>query len=165
MIDVEKRFGNLRGSNGKLKTASLFWENRFQSADKEFPFTLTDFDRSETCKSMYQIFMQHETEYDAAMALLGSWRHWEALCKAKFFKPYIQSWRQEVILREESMAKKVLLAEARDEANVTAAKAILAENKKTASRGRPSKQEKAQRLDADIEMDEFLEKSMKLIKK
>lgn len=104
---------------------------------------------------MYKIYMDCETEYEAAQKLLGSWSHWEKLCDATWFKPFVEQWRKEARIREKAIAKSILLEQA-CEGNVTAAKAIIEEDKK---RGRPSKQEIKQNAREAEEIEEFLKSS------
>lgn len=161
MESMEKRYKRMRAANGRYRLNSLFWEYRFISKNEDPVFTLADYDKSETCKSMYLIYMNCDTEYEVAMETLGSWEHWQELCKSNFFKKHLNRWREERKVRDEAIAHKTLLREAQN-GNVTAAKAILAENKPT--RGRPSKQEKAQKLDEEREIEEFLMNNIKVIK-
>lgn len=121
------------------KTQALFYEFRHQTKMpvEDIPYNLKTKDWQGT-KSMYLIYMQYETEYDAAIALLGSWPHWERLRKAPWFAKHLEEWNAERALRDEALARKTLLNQAR-EGNVTAAKAILAKDNK---RGRPSNKEK-----------------------
>lgn len=147
---------NLIDKQGRRRTKSLFWEYRLESDGQYEPvFTLADYDRPCGCKSMYHIYMAADTEYEAAQTLLGSWAHWEKLCECTWFKPFIDQWRKEVRIREKAIAKTVLLEQA-SEGNVTAAKALIEEDKK---RGRPSKQEIAQNAKEAEEVEEFLRKS------
>lgn len=122
---------------GHYLTQGLFYEFRHQTKNFNAPYNLKERDHKDS-KSMYQIYMDCETEYEAAQVLLGSWKHWEILCKAPFFVPEIEKWREERAIREQALAKKVLLEQTRD-GNVTAAKSVLDSHKRKA--GRPSKQE------------------------
>jgi len=154
-------YEDLRASNGRLRLSSLFWENRFMTKNKSPLYTLADYDKTEDCKSMYLIYMEHDSEYEAAKVLLNSWDHWIALTNSNFFKPYVAKWRIEKDLRDDALARKCLLEEARN-GSVSAAKAIIQEQK--AVRGRPSKQEKAKLTSAEVEVDAFLASSLKIIK-
>ncbi|MGD9382191.1 MAG: hypothetical protein PVI03_07080 [Candidatus Thorarchaeota archaeon] len=114
-------------------TQALFYEHRhFTTCQIPAPYNLKEVDWKGS-KSMYQIYMSYETEYEAAIALLGSWPHWQRLCKCKWFQPYKEKWDKEREVREEALAKKTLIDQTR-EGNVTAAKALLDKKK---PRGRP----------------------------
>jgi hypothetical protein len=150
LVDKKK----LRGGQGHYKTVSLFYENAY---DSDAPFTLKeeDFRHYLAPKPRY---VAAASEYEAALSILGSWDHWKALKKCKWFIPTLESWEAERCLREETEAKKILIEEA-ENGNVTAAKAIYDQGKQS-KRGRPSKAEKAKVLTKEQEMDEFLAVAM-----
>lgn len=152
-----------KAGQGRPRTKSLFYEFRTQTdyAGNDSPFTLKEVDWDGSV-SMYRIYMEEDTEYDAAMRLVGSWRLWQVLCASSWFKPYKEAWDAERRIREKSEAKKILMQEA-ENGSVAAAKTIYDEDKKTGA-GRPKKQDvkKAAKEEADIE--EFLKKSLKVVK-
>lgn len=118
-------------------TLGLFYEFRMQSAGAIPVYNLKAYDWKGT-KSMYQIYMNCDSEYEAAMTLLGDWSHWKRLCECGWFKQYIDSWREEVLIREAALGKAVIIQKA-SEGNLTAAKELVNQlNKKT--NGRPSKE-------------------------
>lgn len=94
---VEKPTGyeNLKDSMGRFRTLSLFVEHKHDSYPA--PFTLKDYDHKGAL-SMYLLYMEHSdpTEYSFAIGTLGSWKHWEALSTAEWFKPYVEQWRKEL---------------------------------------------------------------------
>lgn len=106
------------GDNGNLLTTALFVEtNRFE--DKYPPvFTLKEY-AAKGCVSFYQEYMQHDSEYAAAVALLGSWTHWLTLRKCSWFKPYYEQWEGERLERDKAIAKQQLKKNAAS-GNVTA---------------------------------------------
>jgi hypothetical protein len=111
----------------KGKTRSLFWEARDAIPDKDqkAPLTLSLEHREEAgCHSLYKLYMSYPTEYDAAMGILGSWQHWEKLCKCKWFKPYRDAWEDERQVHEQAIAKKALIEQA-EEGSVSAARALI----------------------------------------
>lgn len=117
-------------------TQALFYEFRHQSSsDIKPPYTLKEYDW-EGCKSMYQIYMAYDTEYDAAMAILGSWYHWKRLCKCKWFITHKEEWDAEKEIRKQSLGEKALIAAAK-EGNVTAATTLYKSQGKAKGRGRP----------------------------
>ena len=88
---------------------------------------------------MYQIYMSCDSEYEAAMLLLNSWKHWEVLCNAPGFMKELVKWREEREIREAAIGKKVLIEEA-ENGNVAAARYLVDINTKRKA-GRPSKDE------------------------
>lgn len=114
-------------------TQGLFYEFRHQTTCKTpAVYTLKDKDW-EGCKSMYLIYMQCDSEYEAAQVLLGSWTHWNKLKATSWFATHLEKWNEERTIREESLAHKALLSQTK-RGNVTAAKALLSGTKKP---GRP----------------------------
>ncbi len=137
----------LIASNGFPLTMGLFYEFRHQG-EADPVYTLKEYDWK-GCLSMYKIYMNSGSEYEAAMKLLGSWPHWRKLCKCSWFKPYLEEWKEEVLIREAALGKSVLI-EAAEDGNVTAAKELVNQLNKKAP-GRPSKkdnQEERRKLDA-----------------
>lgn len=121
-----------------LLTQGLFIEYKHQTGNINSPYTLKEFE-VHSCTSMYREFMKFNTEYEAAIHILGSWTHWKRLCDCEWFQGYIGYWREEMSIRNEAMSKAVLLKNA-EEGNTVAAKAVIEqETKKT--KGRPSKAE------------------------
>lgn len=116
------------------KTQALFYEFRHQSTSKTPPvYTLKNKDW-EGCKSVYLIYMQYDSEYEAAIAILGSWPHWCKLKETSWFKPCLEEWDKERAIREDALAHKMLI-QLTKEGNVTAAKALKSGAK---PQGRPS---------------------------
>lgn len=116
----------------------LFYEYRHQTTTGTIPvYTLKDTDWKD-CSSMYLIYMEEESEYEAAMKLLGSWAHWNKLCKCTWFKPYLEAWRDERDIKEAAIGKKTLIEAALD-GNVTAAKELVNKVIKPKKMGRPTK--------------------------
>jgi hypothetical protein len=120
---IEKVIANVR--KGKMPvpdnmdkaTAALFWEKRHTSMTEERGLTplynLGTRDHDGTL-SMYQIYMQCTTEYEAAVVLLGSLRHWSMLLECKWFKPHIEQWRKDMALRDEAIGRRALILAASD---------------------------------------------------
>lgn len=127
----------LLGEGGQYLTQGLFYEYRHQAA-KLGPYCLKEYDWK-GCKSMYQVYMSCASEYEAALKILGSWKHWQILCQAPFFAREVEKWREEVEIREAALGKATLIAQAK-EGNVSAAKELVKSAEKR-SVGRPSKAE------------------------
>ena len=95
----------LRSTNNIMKTEGLFIEyaSKINSTahryNAEPVYTLRDSDRTDY-PSMYLIYMDSATEYEAAIRLLGSWRHWKKLCQSPIFTPYLEEWQEERKIRE-----------------------------------------------------------------
>jgi hypothetical protein len=90
------------------------------------PFTLKPFDvtyEGKKYRSMYLEYMKYDSEYEAAMAILGSWAHWSKLKKTKWFKEVLDHWEEERNIRDEAIARSVLISLA-EGGNVTAARTI-----------------------------------------
>lgn len=108
-------------------TKALFEDYRFDcSGIATPPFTLKPFDVTRDgvhYRSMYLEYMKYDSEYEAAMAILGSWAHWTKLCKTKWFAVVRDQWEEERNIRDEAIAKSVLVMLA-EGGNVTAARTI-----------------------------------------
>lgn len=132
----------------RMATAAMFFEKRHQtSSAHDGIFTLKPYDwelNGIHYQSMYLMFMQYNSEYSAAMGILGSWPHWLKLCECSWFKPELEKWKAEMDLRDEALAKDKLVKLTKAD-NITAAKALLAETKNpTRKVGRPSKKTKGE---------------------
>ena len=114
-------------------TKALFFENRHNTTvrDTVAPYCLKPNDHElngVVYKSMYLIYMSCDSEYEAAIKLLGNYQHWTKLKRCTWFLPYVEEWNAELRLRESALAraKLVTLTEA---GNVTAARTLLNEKK------------------------------------
>lgn len=122
-------------------TKALFYEFRFQTTVKvQAPYTLKDYDHTvggTVYISMYKIYMKCDSEYEAAIVLLGSYPHWQKLKKCKWFQEYVERWETERNIRDEALAR-TKLVELAERGNVTAARTLFANSKVTdKERGRP----------------------------
>lgn len=116
---------------GALKTELLFQETiKADRLENYSPmFTLKEQDTD--LPSAYKIYMSSTDEYEAAMKLLGSMRHWRRLCGLKWFMEGIpmsgfdglRSWRRDMALRDKSKSKRQLMDAA--EAGVVSAQRAL----------------------------------------
>jgi len=113
-----KEKSKFKGSNGVLFTQGLFYEY----TDIDAPYTLRPEDYTSRKGNEYvsfaRVYRESVDEYAAAMALLGSWTHWQKLCKEKWFQigvvngsnfTGLHDWREEKEKANESAAKSVLL--------------------------------------------------------
>lgn len=116
MWDARENPVRLKGDNGILLTQKLFVE----FGDEQSPYTLKAQDVEKdgtTYVSLYRVYMESADEYEAAMRLLGSMKHWRKLCGLKWFQ---EGWeehgfdglnlmREDMLNRDRSSAKKELL--------------------------------------------------------
>ena len=142
-------------------TQGLFFEYRFQTTcSATAPYCLKPYDHTldgVVYRSMYLIYMSCDTEYEAAIKLLGSYAHWTKLKRCTWFLPYVEEWNAELVLRESALAKSKLVA-LTEAGNVTAARTLL-NTQKVAGAGKPLKKGKRQ---ADIttgDLDQMLERT------
>ncbi len=142
-------------------TKALFYENRFNTTVKTTaPYCLKPNDhelKGVVYKSMYLIYMSCDSEYEAAIKLLGNYQHWTKLKRCTWFMPYVEEWNAELTLRESALAKSKLVA-LTEAGNVTAARTLL-NTKKIAGVGKPPKKgaRKSDIIPGDLE--EMLERT------
>jgi len=145
-------------------TKGLFYEHRHHTTVKQpCPFTLGNMDRmgnsGHIYKSMYMIYMSCDSEYEAAIALLGSYPHWCKLKKCSWFQEYLIRWENERTIRDEAIARSILIRLA-ECGNVTAARTVYANAEKTKGKiGRPSKGGKREETDGLSELEIMLQRS------
>jgi hypothetical protein len=124
-------------------TKAMFHTFRSETAKLDRPitptFTLRDYDH-DGCYSFYRLFMRHDSDYDAAVAILGSYQHFLTLSRAPWFRQKLERWQEEREVRDRAAAKATLIAEAQA-GNVTAARALNDLYKKEGA-GRPSKKDR-----------------------
>ena len=137
----------MKDSRGAYRT-NLFREfNTISHKDQPPMYTMHEEDRN-GLPSAKRIYMEAESEYDAAMQLVGSWQHWKRLLRCKPFTKGLPNqqwegldfWREEKEIRDKAEAFKQLKKSAA-KGNVPAQRTIYEGNKQT--KGRPSKQDVA----------------------
>jgi hypothetical protein len=145
-------------------TQALFYEYRHQTTSKvQAPYTLKDYDvhiGGKTYRSMYMVYMSCDSEYEAAIKLLGSYGHWKKLVAAKWFADYYARWEYERNVRDEALARSVVVKLA-EKGNVTAARTLF-QNSKThnpGEPGRPAKGGKRKEGSGSAELDEMLSRA------
>lgn len=99
---------------GARRTASLFFET---TSDEQLEpvFTLRDYEKR-GLPSAYLLYMESETEYDAAMKLVGSMGHWRTLCAKPWFMTGdpdkgimgLEQWRLDMAARDSTQAMTVI---------------------------------------------------------
>jgi len=116
-------------------------------------------------KSMHNIYMSMDdpTEYSFVMKTLGNWKHWKALCKLSWFKPFVESWREELEVKLRSDGIKAVIDDVNSENKSSASSAKWVAEKgweKGTGKGRPSKatidKEANKLLSLDKEVEEDL---------
>jgi hypothetical protein len=119
----------LKGANGNYLTEGLFIET---ARDPSYAVYTLKYEDKGKYKSAYKIYMESVDEYEAAMKLVGNMDHWKKLCSLKWFvegRPEVghmglNAWREHMTLRDESMAKKILMEKAQ-QGDTAAAKKLL----------------------------------------
>lgn len=145
------------------QTKGLFYETTLPDERPEFgtSWTLKEKDLivgDKTYRSMKRIYLDMEdvTEYDFAMATLGSYKHWERLVESPIIRKHIDQWRKELNLKLKARAMKAIINAATvDEKSSFQAMKYLADNEyldKKAKRGRPSKEEVSAELRREVEI-------------
>ena len=141
-------FDSFKDSQGRYRTQSLFYETRHESYPAFFTLKKSDIERDGVKYiSLYQKYLEigDPTEYQVALQLFGSWDHWQALLKSKWFREHLTGWREELKVKLESDRYYEMLDKAKGDGPAsTQATKWLADrysDKATAKRGRPSKQE------------------------
>lgn len=160
-LPPQDAFETLKDNMGRFRTKSLFIE--MKHPDYSAPYTLKPYDHK-GCMSMYRKYMEigDPTEYEQAIALLGSWRHWVQLTSTNWFGEYINEWRKELKIKFESDRYQEMIEVAEKHKGtpmgVQATKWLAerySEDTKP-KRGRPSKAEKQAALKQEQEEDKLL---------
>ena len=132
----------VRDTRGKFLTIGLFLETSDRRTRYAPLYTLNDA-MTRGLPSAREIYLNANdpTEFEAAMALVGSWDHWCYLCSLKWFKPHIQAWRAELRARLKSRAVSIAqqLARGTDATALSAAKWLHAQLTDKSVGGRPRK--------------------------
>lgn len=145
------------------QTKGLFYETTLPDERPEFgtSWTLKEKDLivgDKTYRSMKRIYLSMEdvTEYDFAMATLGSYKHWERLIESPIIRKHIDQWRKELNLKLKARAMKAIINAATvDEKSSFQAMKYLADNEyldRKTKRGRPSKEEVSAELRKEVEI-------------
>ncbi len=157
-------FETLKDAMGRFRTKSLFVEHKHP--DYSAPYTLKPYDHKGSM-SMYRKYMEigDPTEYEQAIALLGSWKHWKLLSEATWFKPLLTEWRRELKVKFESDRYHEMLDVAENSKGTpmgVQATKWLAErySQQTPKRGRPSKAEKKAALKQEQDEDTLLKEEI-----
>ena len=146
----------------RMQTKALFFETTLPEyrLEVEPEWTLKEKDHTvdgKTYVSMKRIYLEMEdvTEYDFAIATLGSFLHWETLCKVSWFKEHIEQWRKELNLKLKAKGMRSIIKAATTDENLSfQAMKYLSDNQyldKGSKRGRPSKEDVQAELKKEAE--------------
>lgn len=159
------------GRYNSMRTRSLFLETNLNPEETGYApiYTLSE-EEKEGLPSAYQIFMDSVDEYDFAMRLVGSMRHFRKLLNSKWFMEGctghsgFESWREDKKQRERSKNKQRLEALA-EQGNVQAIKELQRVWEKengTRTVGRPKKEkEQIPEDDSVTDFEKYLEERKK----
>lgn len=145
--DPEKDRSILKDSMCRYRT-NIFKEFNITRHDEMPPLYTMREESYKGLPSAYLIYMTSDSEYEAAIKLVGSWNHWLRLLKCKPFmegpeNAYnwtgLEEWRREKEIKEKATAYNQL-KESAAAGNVQAQK-LLYEGDKSGKRGRPSDSE------------------------
>lgn len=141
-------------------TQALFFEYRHQSTSStRAPYCLKANDhmyKGDVYRSMYLIYISCDSEYEAAIKLVGNYSHWLKLRATTWFAPYLEAWNEELTLREEALARSKLVS-LTQAGNVTAARTLLGTKKKGA--GRPKKESRKDDTQGMMDLEDMLERT------
>lgn len=135
-----------RDANNRMRTESLFKEmsNPDLVASGYLPvWTLKQEHEPDGLPSMHRLYVEAAdlTEYQFALATLGSWEHWLRLKRAPFFKDAYAAMREELETRMESVGFNNLkdMASGKGPIAAQASKWLAERGWERQKRGRPSK--------------------------
>jgi len=101
---------------GVYYTKSLFFEMITMADKPNCVYTLKAEDHPQGYPSLRRLYLEEEdpTEYEFACKYLGGIDHWKKLIECDWFKPHLESWRDELELKLKAKAYRRLMAEAAD---------------------------------------------------
>lgn len=138
----------LKDTMGRYLTQALFYETARPDTPYQAIYCMGESKKG--LPSARDIYLESIDEYDAALKLVGDLGHWRRLTSqnergeyscnwfmmgTEAFEGLLQ-WREDMRLRDESMAKARLMEQS-DLGNVTAAKALMEASKVKNNAGRP----------------------------
>ena len=168
--DPDKDRSVLKDVMGRYRTNIFYEFNKSAHADYPPLYTMREQDWV-GLPSAYRTHMESESEYEAAMKLVGSWAHWQKLLKCKPFMEGsddsgiwlgLDSWRKEKEIRDKALAYNQLKISAAT-GNVTAQKLLFEGDKPSQKRGRPSKAEVQKAAAKQAEQSDRIKSDLKRI--
>tara|TARA_R110002096_G_scaffold163951_1_gene331545 strand:+ start:4610 stop:5107 length:498 start_codon:yes stop_codon:yes gene_type:complete len=147
---MDNKWSKLYASNGNFLFRAMFYEMSAPAQRIKHPpiFTLKP-QEYKGLPSAYLTYMESIDEYDAAMKICPHMRAWDQLRQADWFLnggptfEGLKDWRTHMKQRDNSLAM-AALQDKIAEGDVTAAKAVLANNKTVKKAGRTTKKTKAE---------------------
>lgn len=125
MYSIDKK--DLKDHNGRYRTQSLFYETNH--SEMEAMLSLKDYNFKKNDKIYYSlklIYLSYEdiTEYQFALDVFGSWKHWNRIKSNALLAPYIQEWADELEVKIRSNAIRAMVKTAASEGSkgISAAK-------------------------------------------
>lgn len=125
----------LKDPRGVQRTETLF--HGINRLEHKYPslYSLTE-EEKRGLPSAYYIYMNSVDETEAALKLVGTIKHWRKLCNLKWFMngemrfgfEGILKWREDMAMRDISLAKEVLMTNAK-KGDTAAARKLLDEYK------------------------------------
>lgn len=126
-------YDQLKGSNGKARTKSLFYELSYDDPSLSL-FTLKERDiqaHGMSFLSLQKLYLSlapnDPTEYEFAQTIFGSWEVWQTISKAPVIRVHVSRWRREVEVKVKSEAIKAIAEEMKSNgrSSFSAAKLLL----------------------------------------
>lgn len=160
----ETTLEQFKGDNGHYLTESLFFETNKNRDHRAPVFTLKPVEHK-GLPSLKQLYLSYNdpTEYEFAMNVFGSWQHWELLCSLTWFKPHIEAWRKELIVKLRSRAAQAALGVLVDPQAPAATRMQAARYvgdsgwEEKAKKGRPTKADVQKEARRKVESDKHIE--------
>ncbi len=132
----------LKDSKGAWRTLSLFYETNTTAMDSVFTLRPHEWKGYPSAKEMY-LSIADPTEYEFALALLGSWEHWQRVMRCKWFQEHLDDWREtlEVKLRSQAIQRVAAISKGGSPGALNASRWLAERGWVESKRGRPSKAE------------------------
>ena len=167
--DPNKERAVLKDAGGRFRM-NVFHEFNKEAHDDYPPLYTMREQPFRGLPSAYLIYMTSDSEYEAAIKLLGSWQHWKRFWGNKQFMGGMQgqawegltAWREEKEIRDAAKAYLQLKASA-EMGSVPAQKQVFDSNTKV-KRGRPSKAEVAAKAEEHAQLTKDMKDDLKRIK-
>lgn len=109
-VELQKRLNKLDRTKfryaGGFRTSSLFRDHPTKAHEDEYCMFYINREVSDEYIALKEIYMQiaDPTEYQFAMTVFGSYRHWKQIAKLVWVKPYVEEWREELEIKLKSEA-------------------------------------------------------------
>lgn len=102
---MAKPYSKFRSASNQRLLKQLFFEECYGKDEKLAVYTLKDWDH-EGYPSLYRLYMEMADlkEFAFAETYLDGYEHWEKLCACPWFKPIVERWRKELLLKTQGEA-------------------------------------------------------------